>query len=75
MERIARHVWQEAGGEDDPPAMIIACVGAHLSARFTAAVANDVGQPYSMAADLAFSAIRDLVESSVAVGLRDKAAR
>jgi len=63
MDRIARHLWQEAGGMGDPPAMIIACVGAHLSARFTAAVTNDVGQPCRIAADLAYSAIGDLVES------------
>jgi AcrR family transcriptional regulator len=64
MERIARHLWQEAGGTGDPPPMIVAAVGAHLSARFTAAVTNDVGQPWKMAADLAYSAICALVETS-----------
>jgi hypothetical protein len=44
--------------------MIVAAVGAHLSARFTAAVTNDVGQPWKMAADLAYSAICALVETS-----------
>jgi AcrR family transcriptional regulator len=63
MERIARHLWKEAGGAGDPPAMIIACVGAHLSARFTAAVMSDVGQSWTMAADLAYAAMADLVES------------
>lgn len=62
MERIARHLWREAGGDGDTPAAIIAVVGAHLSARFTAAVTSDVGQSWRTAADLAYTAITDLVE-------------
>jgi len=67
MERIARHLWQEACGAGDPPPMMVAVVGAHLSARFTAAVTNDVGQPWNMAADLAYAAICDLVERAAVV--------
>jgi AcrR family transcriptional regulator len=69
MERIARHLWQEAGGVGDPPALIIAVVGAHLSARFTAAVTNDVGQSWRTAADLAYTAIAELVEHLCHEGL------
>jgi AcrR family transcriptional regulator len=62
MARIAGKLWREAGGDDDPPAMVVATVGAHLSARFTAAVLQDVGQSWSTAADLAYAAIADVLE-------------
>ena len=61
MARIAGKLWREAGGDGDPPAMVVATVGAHLSARFTAAVLQDVGQPWSTAADLAYAAITDVL--------------
>ena len=69
MERIADHLWQEAGGVGVPPPQVIAVVGAHLSARFTAAVTNDVGQSWRMAADLAYMAIAELVEHLCREGL------
>jgi AcrR family transcriptional regulator len=62
MARIAHKLWREAGGRGDPPALVVVGVGALLSARFTSAVTNDVGQPWSMAADLAYAAISDLLE-------------
>jgi AcrR family transcriptional regulator len=62
MARIAGKLWREAGGEGDPPTMVVATVGAHLSARFTAAVLQDVGQSWRTAADLAYAAIADLLE-------------
>lgn len=57
MARIARKLWREAGGDGDPPAALVATVGAHLSPRFTAAVTNDVGHPWKVAAELADAAI------------------
>jgi hypothetical protein len=42
--------------------MVVATVGAHLSARFTAAVLHDVGQSWRMAADLAYAAVADVLE-------------
>ncbi len=57
MARIAHKLWQEAGGEGNPPSALVATVGAHLSPRFTAAVTNDVGQPWQVAAGLANAAI------------------
>ena len=62
MERIAGKLWREAGGHGDPPAIVVATVGAHLSARFTAAVLQDVGQSWGTAADLAYAAIADALE-------------
>jgi AcrR family transcriptional regulator len=62
MARIAGKLWREAGGDGDPPAMVVATVGAHLSARFTAAVLHDVGQSWRTAADLAYAAIADVLE-------------
>jgi AcrR family transcriptional regulator len=62
MARIAGKLWLEAGGDGDPPAMVVATVGAHLSARFTAAVLQDVGQSWSTAADLAYAAIADVLD-------------
>jgi AcrR family transcriptional regulator len=64
MTRIARKLWHEAGGAGDPPAAVVANVSAHLSARFTAAVTNDVGQPWTVAADLADAAIAGALEAS-----------
>lgn len=62
MARIAGRLWREAGGVGDPPVVVEATVAAHLSARFTAAVLQDVGQPWFTAADLACAAITDVVE-------------
>jgi AcrR family transcriptional regulator len=62
MARIAGKLWREAGGEGDPPAIVVATVGAHLSARFTAAVLHDVGQSWRTAADLAYASIADALE-------------
>ena len=62
MTRIAGKLWREAGGEGDPPPTVVATVGAHLSARFTAAVLHDVGQSWRTAADLAYAAIADVLE-------------
>jgi AcrR family transcriptional regulator len=64
MTRIAHQLWHEVGGRGEPPANVVAVVGAHLSARFTAAVTNDVGQPWTVAADLAYAAISDLLETA-----------
>jgi hypothetical protein len=41
---------------------VVAAVGAHLSARFTAAVLHDVGQTWPTAADLAYAAIVGVLE-------------
>jgi len=64
MARIAGKLWREAGGDSDgdPPDIVVATVGAHLSARFTAAVLHDVGQSWRTAADLAYAAIADVLE-------------
>jgi AcrR family transcriptional regulator len=62
MARIAGKLWREAGGDGDPPAMVVATVGAHLSARFTAAVLQDAGESWSTAADLSYAAIADALE-------------
>jgi hypothetical protein len=62
MARIAGKLWREAGGNGDPPAMVVATVGAHLSARFTAAVLQDAGESWSTAADLSYAAIADALE-------------
>ena len=62
MVRIAGKLWREAGGDSDPPDLVVATVGAHLSARFTAAVLQDVGQSWNTAADLAYAAIADVLE-------------
>jgi AcrR family transcriptional regulator len=62
MARIAGKLWREAGGGGDPPPIVVATVGAHLSARFTAAVLHDVGQSWRTAADLAYAAIADVLE-------------
>jgi AcrR family transcriptional regulator len=64
MTHIARQLWHEAGGRGEPPATVVAGVGAHLSARFTAAVTNDVGQTWTVAADLAYAAISALLETA-----------
>jgi AcrR family transcriptional regulator len=63
MTRIARTLWREAGGAGDPPATFVASVSAHLSARFTAAVTNDVGQPWTVAAELADAAVGGVLEA------------
>jgi AcrR family transcriptional regulator len=57
MARIAQKLWQEAGGVGPAPKVLVATVAAHLSARFTAAVVDEGGQSWRMAADLAFDAI------------------
>lgn len=57
MDRIASKLWKEAGGTGATPAALRANVNAHLSARFTAAVMTDAGQPWQVAADLAYEAI------------------
>jgi AcrR family transcriptional regulator len=62
MERIAAKLWREAGGRGRPPAAIIAVVGGHLSARFTAAVTEDAGQTWQIAAGLAYDAISAALE-------------
>ena len=66
MNRIARKLWTEAGGEGAMPERVRAAVGAHLSPRFTAAVTVDVGQTWHVAAELADAAITAAVEAAVA---------
>lgn len=66
MGRIARTLWTEAGGTGDTPKRVSAAVGAHLSARFTAAVTVDVGQSWEVAAQLALAAIQSAVDDEVA---------
>lgn len=57
MARIADTLWTASGGEGPTPDALVATVGAHLSAHFTAAVTTDVGAPAATAAELAESAI------------------
>jgi AcrR family transcriptional regulator len=66
MERIARKLWREAGGQGEAPPTILATVGGHLSARFTAAVTTDAGQGWEVAAQLAYLAISQLVTAELA---------
>ncbi len=75
MARIAQQLWHEAGGSGDAPPRVVAVVGAHLSARFTAAVVNDVGLHWSVASDLAYSAVSELVEAEAADQRRTPRAR
>jgi AcrR family transcriptional regulator len=57
MVRIAQTLWQETGGAGAAPKVLVATVASHLSARFTAAVVDEGGQSWQMAADIAFDAI------------------
>jgi AcrR family transcriptional regulator len=57
MVRIAQTLWRESGGVGPAPKVLVATVAAHLSARFTAAVVDEGGQSWQMAADIAFDAI------------------
>ncbi len=65
MTRVANKLWREAGGSDAAPDHVRASVGAHLSARFTAAVTVDAGESWQVAADLAFAAISAAIESAL----------
>ena len=68
MRRIGTTLWQAAGGRGSTPAELVACIGAHLSAHFTAAVATDVGGTAADAARLSEAAIlATLVRSGIAV--------
>lgn len=57
MASIAQTLWRKNGGVGPAPKVLVATVAAHLSARFTAAVVDEGGQSWQMAADLAFDAI------------------
>ncbi|MFN8037644.1 MAG: helix-turn-helix domain-containing protein [Acidimicrobiales bacterium] len=57
MRRIAATLWTAAGGQGATPPQLVACVGAHLSAHFSAAVATDVGGTAADAARLGEAAI------------------
>ncbi len=57
MRRISATLWQAAGGRGAPPMELTACLGSHLSAHFTAAVATDVGGTAADAARLSEAAI------------------
>jgi AcrR family transcriptional regulator len=57
MARIAQTLWQETGGVGPAPKVLVATVASHLSARFTAAVVEEGGQSWQVAADVAFDAI------------------
>jgi AcrR family transcriptional regulator len=65
MARIARRLWTEAGGAGDTPTGVVSAVSAHLSARFTAAVITDVGQPWQVASDLADAAVAVCIETEL----------
>ena len=57
MARIAGKLWSASGGAGDAPPLVLACVGAHLNPRFTAAVTLDVGGTWEQASALAQAAI------------------
>jgi len=57
MRRIADNLWSASGGTAQTPEMLVHCVGAHLSAHFTAAVVGDADSTPETAAALAEHAI------------------
>ncbi len=63
MSRIADTAWRAAGRRGRAPKEITATVLAHLSAHFTAAVLDDAGANWRLAADLAYDAIATAVDA------------
>ena len=64
MSRIAETAWRAAGHRGTPSKEVVATVLAHLSAHFTAAVLDDAGATWRLAADLAYDAILAAVDGS-----------
>jgi AcrR family transcriptional regulator len=62
MSRIAETAWRGAGHRGNAPKEVTATVLAHLSAHFTAAVLDDAGATWRVAADLAHNAITAAVD-------------
>jgi AcrR family transcriptional regulator len=65
MERIADKAWTAAGGSGPAPTSVRAAATSHLSARFTAAVIEDAGQSWTVAADQAESAITGAIATAL----------
>ncbi len=66
MGEIAQTLWTALGADREPPDLVVAVVGAHLSPHFTAAVMTDVGGTWEIAAELAHNAILGVVREQVA---------
>ncbi len=60
---VALLLWAHSAGRGDPPAELVAVVGAHLSPHFTAAVVTDLGLGWQVASRLAYDAIVSLVQT------------
>ncbi|SEO82372.1 TetR/AcrR family transcriptional regulator [Trujillonella endophytica] len=54
---LADTMWRAAGRDGAPADTLVACVGAHLSAHFTAAVTTDLGSTWEAAAEIAARAV------------------
>jgi hypothetical protein len=57
MRQTAQILWTASGRRGQPSRSVRSTVSAHLSPHFTAALTIDTGETWSVAADLAFSAI------------------
>ena len=57
MADIARTAWTATGHRGKPPKALIGTITAHLSPHFTAALVIDAGERWSVAAELAYTAV------------------
>jgi AcrR family transcriptional regulator len=57
VARIAATAWRAAGHDGEPPDALTQSIGAQLSPHFTAAVVDDLGDGWQLAATLAYDAI------------------